>query len=172
MAQERNRAADMGYDDPIHDTYEDTCSMYDQVVETVLQRVSHTPAEVMVASHNEKSVQLAVQRYGNDHLKQYTVCFKFVHTSRDLAARKQSHACIQETVAMMCNAMETVHSCHCPVSLTSHTTLHVKQPSETTFSLFNTDQSLSLFKIKLVKKFVILLMNKPFCSFTVLAFFN
>lgn len=65
MAQERNRAADMGYDDPIHDSYEDTCNMYDQVVETVLQRVSHTPAEIMVASHNEESVQLAVQRYAN-----------------------------------------------------------------------------------------------------------
>ena len=63
MAQERNWAADMGYDDPIHDSYEDTCNMYDKVVETVLQRVSHTPAEVMVASHNEESVQLAVQRY-------------------------------------------------------------------------------------------------------------
>ena len=75
MAQERNHAADMGYDDPIHNSYEDTCSMYDQVVETVLQRVSHTPAEVMVASHNEESVQLAVQRYGNVPIifKHYTV---------------------------------------------------------------------------------------------------
>ena len=86
MAQERNRAVDMGYDDPIHNSYEDTCSMYDQVVETVLQRVSHTPAELMVATHNEESVQLAVQRYGNMPiiLKHYNVSFKFVHTSRDL----------------------------------------------------------------------------------------
>ena len=96
MAQERNRAVDMGYDDPIHNSYEDTCSMYDQVVETVLQRVCHTPAEVMVASHNEESVQLAVQRYGNMPiiLKHYTVSFKFVHASRDLAARKQSHVLV------------------------------------------------------------------------------
>ncbi|XP_078361010.1 hydroxyproline dehydrogenase-like isoform X1 [Oculina patagonica] len=62
MTQERNRAADMGYDDPIHNSYENTCRMYDQVVETVLQRVSRTPAEVMVASHNEESVKLVVQR--------------------------------------------------------------------------------------------------------------
>lgn len=62
MTQERTRAADMGYDDPIHNSYEDTCRMYDQVVETVLQKVSHTPAEVMVASHNEESVKLVVQR--------------------------------------------------------------------------------------------------------------
>lgn len=105
MAQERNHAADMGYDDPIHNSYEDTCSMYNQVVETVLQRVSHTPAEVMVASHNEESVQLAVQRYGNIPIifKYYTVSFKFVHTNRDLPARKQSHACPQENVARTWN---------------------------------------------------------------------
>ena len=62
MTQERNRASDMGYEDPIHDTYEDTCAMYDDVVYTVLQKVSRTPAEVMVASHNEESVKLVVQR--------------------------------------------------------------------------------------------------------------
>lgn len=62
MAQERNRAADMGYDDPIHDTYEDTCAMYDDVVYTVLQKVRSTPAEVMVASHNEESIQFVIQR--------------------------------------------------------------------------------------------------------------
>ena len=62
MTQERNRAADMGHADPIHGTYEDTCAMYDDVVYTVLQKVSCTPAEVMVASHNEESVKLVVQR--------------------------------------------------------------------------------------------------------------
>ena len=62
MTQERNRAADMGYEDPIHDTYEDTCAMYDDVVYTVLKKVTCTPAEVMVASHNEDSVKLAIQR--------------------------------------------------------------------------------------------------------------
>jgi len=62
MTQERNRAADMGYEDPIHNTYEDTCAMYDDVVYTVLKKVSCTPAEVMVASHNEDSVKLAIQR--------------------------------------------------------------------------------------------------------------
>ena len=62
MKQERERAADIGYDDPIHDTYKDTCAMYDDVVYTVLQKVSCTPAQVMVASHNEESVKLAIQR--------------------------------------------------------------------------------------------------------------
>ena len=62
MTLERDQAAKMGYDDPIHNSYEDTCSMYDQVVDTVLQLVSRTPAEIMVASHNEESVKLVVQR--------------------------------------------------------------------------------------------------------------
>ena len=63
MTMERNRAADMGYDDPIHNSYEDTCRMYDQVVDTLLHLASRTPAEVMIASHNEESVKLVVQRY-------------------------------------------------------------------------------------------------------------
>ena len=63
MTQERTRAADVGYDDPIQNSCEDTCRMYDQVADTILQLVSRTPAEVMVASHNEESIKLAVQRY-------------------------------------------------------------------------------------------------------------
>ena len=63
MTQERQRAADMGYDDPIHNSYEDTNAMYDEVIHTVLRKVNHTPAEVMVASHNEQSVKLVVERY-------------------------------------------------------------------------------------------------------------
>ncbi|XP_068750204.1 hydroxyproline dehydrogenase-like isoform X1 [Montipora capricornis] len=62
MTQERNRAADMGYKDPIHDTYKDTCAMYDEVVYTVLKKASFSPAEVMVATHNAESVKLVIQR--------------------------------------------------------------------------------------------------------------
>ncbi|CAH3175993.1 unnamed protein product [Porites evermanni] len=62
MTQERQRAAEMSYEDPIHDSYEDTNAMYDEVIYTVLQRVRDTPAEVMVATHNEQSVILAVER--------------------------------------------------------------------------------------------------------------
>ena len=49
MTMERNQAADMGYDDPIHNSYEDTCRMYDQVADTMLHLASRTPAEVMLA---------------------------------------------------------------------------------------------------------------------------
>lgn len=62
MTQERQRAAEMSYEDPIHDSYEDTNVMYDEVIYTILQRVRDTPAEVMVATHNEQSVILAVER--------------------------------------------------------------------------------------------------------------
>ena len=58
MTMERNRAADMGYDDPIHNSYEDTCRMYDQVADTMLHLASRTPAEVMIASHNEDQSNL------------------------------------------------------------------------------------------------------------------
>lgn len=62
MTQERQRATEISYEDPIHDSYEDTNAMYDEVIYTVLQRVRDTPAEVMVATHNEQSVILAVER--------------------------------------------------------------------------------------------------------------
>ncbi|XP_067033182.1 hydroxyproline dehydrogenase-like isoform X1 [Acropora muricata] len=62
MTLERNRATEKGYKDPIHDKYEDTCTMYDDVVYTILKKASFTPAEVMVATHNEESVELVIQR--------------------------------------------------------------------------------------------------------------
>ena len=62
MTLERNRATEKGYKDPIHDKYEDTCAMYDDVVYTILKKASFTPAEVMVATHNEESVELVIQR--------------------------------------------------------------------------------------------------------------
>ncbi|XP_078361014.1 hydroxyproline dehydrogenase-like isoform X3 [Oculina patagonica] len=82
MTQERNRAAGMGYDDPIHNSYEDTCRMYDQVVETVLQKVSCTPAEVMVASHNEESVKIAVQSGSTKYLVHSVECEALLTASR------------------------------------------------------------------------------------------
>ena len=62
MKAERTRAAEMGYDDPIHNCYEDTNNMYNKVIDTLLHRVKHMSAHVMVASHNEESVSLAIHR--------------------------------------------------------------------------------------------------------------
>ncbi|CAH0483035.1 unnamed protein product [Peronospora belbahrii] len=60
MVQERKRARDKGYADPIHDTIEDTHENYDTQVSKLL-RHNHL-ASFMVASHNEKSVVNTVQQ--------------------------------------------------------------------------------------------------------------
>ncbi|OWZ03976.1 Proline oxidase [Phytophthora megakarya] len=60
MVQERKRARDKGYADPIHDTIEDTHTNYDSQVSKLL-RNNHL-ASFMVASHNEKSVVNTVQQ--------------------------------------------------------------------------------------------------------------
>lgn len=59
---ERKRAQDLGYEDPIHCTYQDTCNSYNECLEMTLDNVSRTPAKVMVASHNEESITLATNR--------------------------------------------------------------------------------------------------------------
>ncbi|CAH0488422.1 unnamed protein product [Peronospora farinosa] len=60
IVQERKRARDKGYADPIHDTIEDTHENYDAQVSKLL-RHNHL-ASFMVASHNEKSVVKTVQQ--------------------------------------------------------------------------------------------------------------
>ncbi|KAG6617764.1 Proline oxidase [Phytophthora cinnamomi] len=60
MVQERKRARDKGYADPIHDTIEDTHANYDAQVTKLLR--NNNLASFMVASHNEKSVVNTVQQ--------------------------------------------------------------------------------------------------------------
>lgn len=60
--QEKLRSIELGYENPIHDSYEDTCKAYDTALEIILQKVAYSPAEVMVATHNEESIQLATSR--------------------------------------------------------------------------------------------------------------
>ncbi|CAK4084831.1 unnamed protein product [Aphanomyces euteiches] len=60
MIQERKRAADMGYPDPIHPTLEATHANYDSLVELLL--VHNNRTSFMVASHNEESVQKTVAK--------------------------------------------------------------------------------------------------------------
>jgi proline dehydrogenase len=52
MLQERKRAIDLKYSDPIHDTIEDTHANYDNMVELLLDH--NSIASFMVASHNEE----------------------------------------------------------------------------------------------------------------------
>ncbi|XP_041534102.1 proline dehydrogenase 1, mitochondrial [Microtus oregoni] len=63
MAQERARAVEIGYEDPINPTYEATNVMYHRCLNYVLEKLKHSPkAEVMVASHNEDTVRFTLCR--------------------------------------------------------------------------------------------------------------
>ncbi|KAF6082601.1 proline dehydrogenase 1 [Phyllostomus discolor] len=63
MAQERARAAEIGYEDPINPTYEATNAMYHRCLNYVLEELKHnTKAKVMVASHNEDTVRFTLRR--------------------------------------------------------------------------------------------------------------
>ncbi|XP_004592136.2 proline dehydrogenase 1, mitochondrial [Ochotona princeps] len=63
MAQERARAVEVGYEDPINPTYEATNTMYHRCLDYVLEELKHNPrAEVMVASHNEDTVRFTLRR--------------------------------------------------------------------------------------------------------------
>ncbi|XP_032731731.1 proline dehydrogenase 1, mitochondrial-like [Lontra canadensis] len=63
MAQERSRAAEIGYEDPIHPTYEATNAMYHRCLNYILEELKHnTRAKVMVASHNEDTVHFTLRR--------------------------------------------------------------------------------------------------------------
>ncbi|GAB9463142.1 Proline oxidase [Globisporangium polare] len=67
MIQERKRARDLGYMDPIHDSIENTHENYNSQVEKLLK--NNAIASFMVASHNEDSVKSTValmDKYGID----------------------------------------------------------------------------------------------------------
>uniref|UniRef100_A0A4W4H3E6 Proline dehydrogenase n=1 Tax=Electrophorus electricus TaxID=8005 RepID=A0A4W4H3E6_ELEEL len=63
MHQERQRAAEIGYDDPINPDYEATNRMYHRCLEYVLEEIDRNrKANVMVASHNENTVTFTLQK--------------------------------------------------------------------------------------------------------------
>ncbi|XP_030671656.1 proline dehydrogenase 1, mitochondrial isoform X2 [Nomascus leucogenys] len=63
LAQERARAAEIGYEDPLNPTYEATNAMYHRCLDYVLEEMKHNAkAKVMVASHNEDTVRFALRR--------------------------------------------------------------------------------------------------------------
>uniref|UniRef100_A0A0B7A2X5 Proline dehydrogenase n=1 Tax=Arion vulgaris TaxID=1028688 RepID=A0A0B7A2X5_9EUPU len=80
LDQERERAATLGYEDPLNPTYEATTSMMHKVIEEVMRQIHLRPTgriAVMVATHNEDTVRYTIQKmkeYGigpNDRL----ICF-------------------------------------------------------------------------------------------------
>ncbi len=63
--QERERAKEMGYEDPINENYDATTRMYEKSLLYCLEQVKkHEKGRisVMVASHNEDTVKYAVQK--------------------------------------------------------------------------------------------------------------
>lgn len=63
MDQERSRAAEIGYEDPINATYEATNEMYHRCLDYILEEIHHNKnANVMVASHNESTMKFALKR--------------------------------------------------------------------------------------------------------------
>uniref|UniRef100_A0A671QR10 Proline dehydrogenase n=1 Tax=Sinocyclocheilus anshuiensis TaxID=1608454 RepID=A0A671QR10_9TELE len=63
MYQERSRAAEIGYDDPINPDYESTNRMYHRCLDYVLEEIEQNKkANVMVASHNIDTVKHTLRR--------------------------------------------------------------------------------------------------------------
>lgn len=63
MHQERTRAQEIGYEDPINPDYEATNRMYHRCLDYVLEEIEHNrKANIMVASHNEDTVKFTIQR--------------------------------------------------------------------------------------------------------------
>ncbi|XP_076007287.1 proline dehydrogenase 1, mitochondrial isoform X2 [Genypterus blacodes] len=63
MYQERERAKDVGYEDPINPDYESTNRMYHRCLDYVLDEIAlNSNANVMVASHNEDTVKYTLRR--------------------------------------------------------------------------------------------------------------
>uniref|UniRef100_A0A7N6C301 Proline dehydrogenase n=1 Tax=Anabas testudineus TaxID=64144 RepID=A0A7N6C301_ANATE len=63
MYQERARAKEIGYEDPINPDYEATNRMYHKCLEYVLEEIEHSrTANVMVATHNEDTVKFTLEK--------------------------------------------------------------------------------------------------------------
>ena len=65
MNKERMLAEKHGYPSPINDTYDDTTSTYYKSLDVMLEEIakSRNKFKTIVASHNEKTVVHAVNRY-------------------------------------------------------------------------------------------------------------
>ncbi|KAK2872347.1 hypothetical protein Q8A67_022244 [Cirrhinus molitorella] len=69
MYQERSRAAEIGYEDPINPDYDATNRMYHTCLEYILEEINHNRmANVMVASHNEDTVKFTLEKMNEMNL--------------------------------------------------------------------------------------------------------
>jgi len=67
MVQERKRAADKGYEDPIRPDIESTHTNYHRVIDFMLRH--NDRADVMVATHNEASIRFVVEQMNKYGIK-------------------------------------------------------------------------------------------------------
>ena len=63
MVQERAEASGNGYPSPIHPDKPSTDQSYNKALEYLLGEVARGRVNLMVASHNRPSVELAVEKY-------------------------------------------------------------------------------------------------------------
>lgn len=62
MEQERERARDNGYPDPIWPDKPHTDQCYHSLMELLMQERTGSPVHLMVASHNENTVKTAINK--------------------------------------------------------------------------------------------------------------
>jgi len=62
MFQERDRAAELGYKDPIQPRLSKTHANYDAIVAKLVDEVPANACRIMIASHNEKSIKTVVEQ--------------------------------------------------------------------------------------------------------------
>lgn len=80
MEQERERAKQMGYADPINEDYEATTRMYEKSFLYCLNEIKKQPLgriSAMIASHNEDTVRFAVEKMDEYAIKPQdrVICF-------------------------------------------------------------------------------------------------
>jgi len=61
MVMERREAGEQGREDPVHATLQDTHDCYNAAVELVISKVGAGKVELMIATHNQHSVELALR---------------------------------------------------------------------------------------------------------------
>lgn len=90
MDQERARAKQVGYEDPINPTYESTTQMYHKTLSAVMKQiidsgVSKKKISFMVASHNEDTVRYTVQKMEEMGIKpeHKVICFGQLYAMSD-----------------------------------------------------------------------------------------
>ena len=67
LEQERSRAKQLGYEDPINPNYEATTAMYEKNLDFFMRNIIDTGLQnkrfaIMVASHNEDTVRYTIKK--------------------------------------------------------------------------------------------------------------